>query len=1696
MRHRFMIALLALLLAGTAGAATLNPADSIQAAIDAAVPDEVIFLTAGTYNLTTTLNVNKPVTIEGASEADVTINASTVAGYGLIVTSHNVILRKFAISPPDQNYPIHASGTTNLPNGYDNLTIENVTISGSHRRTGFDINGYNNVVLSHLTSSNAYGGNGLQISGCIGVTIDNITTALNAWGSIAVYVSKPGQMNRGSQNVVIDGDTLNLGEGYLFMQDESGLFNTNITVTGYEYTVRNTTFREPNTDSPGYTIFDDTLANAITRALSFTGHVHHSSIRQIATGQLIVVPGLSIQAAIDAAAPGDIIDVAAGDYTENILVNKRVALVGEGSGTDPLDNTVLHSAPPVDAYLGTIQISGSGLSELEPVLFKDFRVAANGIAAFSIGRFTDALGVSVSYVKLDNVHVVGTNSSGMTEQERGLFVDSTSSLEHLVVTDCAFNNLGHGWIFNKQVSAEPSTVRYVDVTNTTFTHNDLKGIYAEKLADATFTGCTVNENGYSSNVADTFKPWLCGIDINLKAGDYSNLEFIDCDIVDNGLGNAREGSGITLKGRGTGNDPSYSGMPATLDNVVIRDCYIEGNERGIRLGEPGKLNQTPTNVVVRNSQIFNNVKTYSGTDGSEYGDLVMQSTSACNAIANWWGDQDPSDQVALDPGAGAGLYSPWLGAVPGTVPMTWWVNPTGLIQTAIDLAAPGETVNATAGTFQEQLVIAKSLILTGAGMDQTVVLSPPILPAVQGTHHPVVLVRNAAPIAISNLTVDGDGRGNANYKFVGIGYYNAGGSVVGCEVEDVRDTPFSGAQHCVGIYNWSDDNLPHSLSVQDCVIHDFQKNAMALNASDTTPQTISVTGCSVTGYGATDVTAQNGIQVWAPSGTAVIQNNTVSAIGYDNTNASTQWVASSILNFYTPVQILDNSVSGAQVGIYNYAAAGVIDGNQLGVLKIGLDGVGIVATDPDRRVPSPYSDDERKPAGDDHAKAVLNVAITNNNVAFSGADNTNTVGVECYAGYDTADDLAVTATGNTVTGFDYGMLFQQLTYSTGVFTNVLANQNVIAGNTTYGMYSDLDYLTIDATCNWWGNLAGPDVPGNPSPGDAIFGDVEYSPWLNAAGGACTQFVDEIDVTSPTACLTPTNACAAFTVSYDREPGANVRGVSVTLQLSSELTLCDTDLADLASNFVILTGAGSLWNGFGNLQTQIYANGGNSYTVDMALLGSPCGPTTDGTLFTVSVAKAADVLTDDTGTVTVTGVTVRDCANAPLGGVPGTPGTITIDLTAPATVTNLVVAQDKTVNGADGRTAIDLTWTAPVGDHLQRIEIYRKGFGFYPEYDDAGGAVPALPLDGTWQLVVNNLLPTVVAYSDLHTATTRDFWYYAVKVIDDCGNSSVVMSTTGTLNYHLGDVAPLATPGDNLVNTLDVSALGSSYGITLAPNDPVNYLDVGPTTNYSVNARPTTDNMIQFEDLIVFAMNYGLVSKESLPTLTPAAESAVIAKVGTVDPANKTLEVELAMSGDGRIQGLSVPLTWNAEVVRPVSFNAGSLIADQGGLGMVLSPEPGTIDAAIFGVRNQGICGTGTLAIVTFEVLGAGDPGIGLGDVVARDPENQNIAVSGTLAEPVVVAPLRTELLANVPNPFNPSTELSFMLAQPGSVRLQIYSVQGRLVATLVNGELAAGRHDVTWRGLDDSGRAVASGAYIVRLDADGDTQSRRITLMK
>jgi len=98
------------------------------------------------------------------------------------------------------------------------------------------------------------------------------------------------------------------------------------------------------------------------------------------------------------------------------------------------------------------------------------------------------------------------------------------------------------------------------------------------------------------------------------------------------------------------------------------------------------------------------------------------------------------------------------------------------------------------------------------------------------------------------------------------------------------------------------------------------------------------------------------------------------------------------------------------------------------------------------------------------------------------------------------------------------------------------------------------------------------------------------------------------------------------------------------------------------------------------------------------------------------------------------------------------------------------------------------------------------------------------------------------------------------------------------------------------------------------------------------------------------------------------------------------------------------------------------------------------------------------------------------------------------AAPVSV---RTPTLAPaVPNPFNPRTEIAFTLPAPAMVRLQIHTVDGRRVRTLVAGDRPSGRQVVVWAGRDDAGRPLPSGTYRYFLEVDGYRSMRSVTLLK
>jgi photosystem II stability/assembly factor-like uncharacterized protein len=90
-----------------------------------------------------------------------------------------------------------------------------------------------------------------------------------------------------------------------------------------------------------------------------------------------------------------------------------------------------------------------------------------------------------------------------------------------------------------------------------------------------------------------------------------------------------------------------------------------------------------------------------------------------------------------------------------------------------------------------------------------------------------------------------------------------------------------------------------------------------------------------------------------------------------------------------------------------------------------------------------------------------------------------------------------------------------------------------------------------------------------------------------------------------------------------------------------------------------------------------------------------------------------------------------------------------------------------------------------------------------------------------------------------------------------------------------------------------------------------------------------------------------------------------------------------------------------------------------------------------------------------------------------------------------VLPASFALLQNYPNPFNPSTTINYQLPKASKVSLKVYDVLGQKIMTLVNGDMGAGVHSVTF----NAGK-LASGVYLYRLDAGTYSQSRKMILTK
>ena len=105
------------------------------------------------------------------------------------------------------------------------------------------------------------------------------------------------------------------------------------------------------------------------------------------------------------------------------------------------------------------------------------------------------------------------------------------------------------------------------------------------------------------------------------------------------------------------------------------------------------------------------------------------------------------------------------------------------------------------------------------------------------------------------------------------------------------------------------------------------------------------------------------------------------------------------------------------------------------------------------------------------------------------------------------------------------------------------------------------------------------------------------------------------------------------------------------------------------------------------------------------------------------------------------------------------------------------------------------------------------------------------------------------------------------------------------------------------------------------------------------------------------------------------------------------------------------------------------------------------------------------------------------NIASRDSEN------GLLPQDV-------KLLQNFPNPFNPSTSISYALPENARVSLVIYDLSGNVVSTLASSRQSAGWYHAEWNGITDEGMAVPAGIYFARLDAGGYNQVIKMLMIK
>ena len=795
----------------------------------------------------------------------------------------------------------------------------------------------------------------------------------------------------------------------------------------------------------------------------------------------------SIQDAITDAAPGDTINVAAGTYDEYLVVQKSVHLIGAGKSSTTLTYT---GSPTVEQLVMLGWNTGGTLTGGATI--QGFKLLADtgldGDKDLIKLRANAASGAPI--VMKDNLF----QGDSVT---RYLGIETSYDAGYVNIENNEFQDLWFGAWFNVLTDA---TIQGNTITNVTYSGVALDTSDVNKIRDIVITGNTIDGSG--ANGDPGYPSYRTGLRIGSTA--------YNLNVNNNTIANSADHN-VYVADRGT----------TDLSNLHINDNNFENNPSGM---------SNETSVVI-------------------------------DAENNWWNDASGPSGVGPGSGDPVGLnidYDPWRTTPVGAAPTEVWVDDDWNSQTDVDTYDPnltwqydafssiqdgvdavsGSTVHVLPGLYEEQVhVTTNDLDILGSGSGSnpavdSIIQSPASLTwfyMTSAANYPIVGIDGVTGVSIEGFRIDGLGRGNANYRFQGVGFWNSGGALTNCDIVNVIDTPFSGAQHGVGVYAYNNTDGPYTVDLTNVNVTNYQKGAMALNG---TGLTANVTGCTTLGAGATSVTAQNGIQFYGGDGGTI---SDCSVTG--NIYTGSGWAASGILLISAgSVDITNTTVVDGDPAVYCQDTNATVDGltvsnvdpdsgngfyvrDEVGV-TLGGGSDGFVSTE---ELAQPFGDFGGKGGA---GRGTLSVALTGSTIV---GHCTSGYGVSA-SNYTPADTITVDVTNSTITDWQYGFVV----FGSGGDVAVTASNNAIFGNGA-GFYSAL--LGHVATNNWWGDASGPLDDGGTVPadnmncadvadiinsgglGDYVFDEVvEYCPWLERyprvtleANAECYEATDPVIV---------------------------------------------------------------------------------------------------------------------------------------------------------------------------------------------------------------------------------------------------------------------------------------------------------------------------------------------------------------------------------------------------------------------------------------------------------------------------------------------------------------------------------------------------------------------------------------------------------